>query len=341
MVLAIAAEMNWKVVQLDVKTAFLYADIEEDVFVEMTPGYETTNRKEVQLVMKLGTSLYGLAQSPQNWWKTIEGVYLVEIGFIPLKSDTCVYIYNHNNTVVILTLYVDDLLIIGGNIQVIEAIKEKVMGKFKMTDMDDGSLVLGVQVTRDRERSTLTITQENYTKFILDRLGMESWNPLSTPGFSSELSVEQPEETLLNTEDKHRYQAITGSVMYLAQITRYEIMYSTSPLARAMSTPVKIHMGAAKHLLVYLSGTKYFSITYKKEGLRLTAFSDSNWDNNSDSEKSMSSYIMMVAKAPVSLKLRLQSLTAMSTMEAELVAAALVRKKVVFCTNMMELGMQI
>ena len=106
MVLAIAAEMNWKVVQLDVKTAFLYADIEEDVFVEMTPGYETTNRKEVQLVMKLGTSLYGLAQSPQNWWKTIEGVYLVEIGFIQLKSDTCVYIYNHNNTVVILTLYV-------------------------------------------------------------------------------------------------------------------------------------------------------------------------------------------------------------------------------------------
>ena len=118
MVLAIAAEMNWEVVQLDVKTAFLYADIEEDVFVEMAPGYETTNRKEVQLVMKLGTSLYGLAQSPQNWWKTIDVVYLVEIGFIPLKSDTCVYIYNHNNTVVILTLYEDDLLIIGGNIQV-------------------------------------------------------------------------------------------------------------------------------------------------------------------------------------------------------------------------------
>ena len=139
------------------------------------------------------------------------------------------------------------------------------MGKFKMTDMDDGSLVLGVQVTRDRERGTLTITQENYTKFILDMLGMGSWNPLSTPGFSSELSVKQPEETLLNAEDKYRYQAITGSVMYLAQIPCYEIMYSTSPLARAMSIPVKIHMGAAKHLLVYLSGTKYLSITYKKK----------------------------------------------------------------------------
>ena len=72
MVLAIAVEMNWEVVKLDVKTAFLYADVEEDVFVEMAPGYETTNRNGVQLVMKLVKSLYGLAQSPQNWWKTID-----------------------------------------------------------------------------------------------------------------------------------------------------------------------------------------------------------------------------------------------------------------------------
>ena len=78
MVLAIAAEMNWELVQLDVKTVFFYADIEEDVFVEMAPGYETTNRKGVQLVMKLGKSIYGLAQIPQNWWKTIDPS-LVEI----------------------------------------------------------------------------------------------------------------------------------------------------------------------------------------------------------------------------------------------------------------------
>ena len=213
MVLAIAAEMNWEVVQLHVKTAFLYVDIEEDAFVEMAAGYETTNRKRVQLVMKLGKSFYGLAQSPQNWWKTIDPS-LVEIGSIPLKSDTCVYIYNHNNKVVILTLYVADLLMIGGNIQAIETIKKKPMGKFKLMDMGDVSLVLGMQVTRDRERGTLTITQENYTKSILDRLGMGSCNPLSTPGFGSELSVEQPEEMHLNAEDRQRYQAITGSVIY-------------------------------------------------------------------------------------------------------------------------------
>ena len=102
-----------------------------------------------------------------------------------------------------------------------------------------------------------------------------------------------------------------------------------------MSTPAKIHMGAAKHLLRYLSGTKDFSITYKKRGLRLIAFSDSNWGNNPYNGKSMSSHIMMMAKAAVSFKSGLQSLTAMPTMEAELVAAALATKEVIFCTNMM------
>ena len=168
---------------------------------------------------------------------------------------------------------------------------------------------------------------------------MGNCNPLSTPDFGSELLVEQPEETLLNAVDKQRYQAITGSVMYLAQISRYDIVYSTSQLARAMSTSAKIHMGAAKHLLRYLSGTKDFSITYKKGGLRLTAFADSNKGKNLDGGNSMSSYIIMMAKAPVCFKSGLQSLTAMSTMEAELAAAALAMKEVIFCTNMMsELG---
>ena len=124
MVLAIAAELNLEVRQLDVKTAFLYADTEEEVYVKTAPGFETTNKDEVQLVMKLEKSLYGLAQSPQNWWKTIDPK-LIEIGFVLLKSDSCVYIYNHNNTIAIITLYVDDLLVIGSNVRVIKTIKKK------------------------------------------------------------------------------------------------------------------------------------------------------------------------------------------------------------------------
>ena len=90
MVLAIAAEMDWEVRQLDVKTAFLCADIEEEVFVAEPPGFETNDKEKGLLVMKLGKSLYGLAQCPGNWFHTIDPV-LISIGCAPLKSDTCIY----------------------------------------------------------------------------------------------------------------------------------------------------------------------------------------------------------------------------------------------------------
>ena len=116
--------------------------------------------------MKLEYSLYGLAQSPGNYFHTIDPV-LISIGFVPPKSDTCTYIYTHDGVIIMLTLYVDDLLVIGGDIQLIEKIRSKLMEKFKMADMGDVSLVLEMQMTRDREKKTLTFSQEEYIKSIL------------------------------------------------------------------------------------------------------------------------------------------------------------------------------
>ena len=94
-------------------------------------------------------------------------------------------------------------------------------------------------------------------------------------------------------------------------------------------------MGAAKNLRRYLAGTTDFTIVYKKGGFKLTAFSDSNWCNNPNNGKSTSCYIMMLSRAPVSFKSGVQSLTAMSTMEAELVHLALAMKEAVFCSNVL------
>ncbi|CAB1096530.1 unnamed protein product [Ectocarpus sp. CCAP 1310/34] len=246
-----------------------------------------------------------------DWEKTID-LKLIELGCNPLKSDSCVYIYKRNHTIVIITLYVDDLVVIGGNIEVIEAIKTKLMEQFQMSVLGNVSLVLGMQVTRDGEHGTLTITQADYTRSILARFGMEECKPTSIPSVGSELSTEQPTETVLNKEK------------------------TQSQLARVMSKAAKAHMGAAKHLL---RGTQDFCITYKRGGFKLTAFSDANWESNPDNARSTSSYMIMMSKAPVSFKTGLQDLTVMSTMEAELLAAALTMKEAVFCSNMMtELG---
>ena len=151
-------------------------------------------------------------------------------------------------------------------------------------------------------------------------------------------SLDQPEENLLNKEDKRSFQAITGSLMHLGQVTRYGIGYTINQLARAMSKPSMAHMAAAKHLLRHLAGTTSFAITYKRGGFKPT--SDANWGNNPDNRKSTSSYIAFLSDGPVSFKVGLQGLTAQSTMEAELVAAALIMKEAMFCYNMMkELGL--
>ena len=117
-------------------------------------------------------------------------------------------------------------------------------------------------------------------------------------------------------------------------MTRYDILYAVNQLTRAMSKPVKAHMGAAKHLLRYLAGSTDFSIAYKKGGYQLAAFSHANWGNNPDNGRSTSSYIVMLDNAPISFKVGLQGLAAQSTMEAELVAAALAMKEAIFCSNM-------
>ena len=148
------------------------------------PGFETNDNEKGLLVMKLGESLYGLAQSPGNWIHTIDPL-LISIGFVPFKPDTCIYIYNHDGVIIILTLYVDDLLVIGGDILLTRENQEQLM-KFKMTDMGDVSLMLGMQITRDWEKKTLTISQE-YTKSILERFGMANCKPVGTPGFGSVL----------------------------------------------------------------------------------------------------------------------------------------------------------
>ena len=132
-----------------------------------------------------------------------------------------------------------------------------------------------------------------------------------------------------------KYQGIVGSLMYSAQVLRYDFMYATGQMARPMAKPSQVHIVAAKHTLRYLAGTTNFSITCMKGGFKLATFLDSTWANNPDNGKSTSSYVTMLANAQMSFRSGLQGLTAMSTMEAELVASALAMKEAVFCSNML------
>ena len=133
LVLAIAAELDYEVYMLDVQTALLNADVEDEAFVKIPPGHERGNESGVPLVMKLKKSLYGLWQSPKNWFSITMDPHLGKIGFRSLISDLCVYVYEDENGSDILTLYVDDVLLLGANKQLLDKLKKQLMNLFEMT----------------------------------------------------------------------------------------------------------------------------------------------------------------------------------------------------------------
>ena len=151
MMRVIAGELDYEVHILDVQTAFLNADVEGNVFVKMAPRYETNDKAEVSLIMTLKKSLYCLRQSPKNWFGTMD-VELTVIGFRPLKSGPCVYIYGHESSFVILTLYVDDIMFLSARTTLLDKLKKQLMDRLEMSDTGDVSRTLDMNVTRDREK---------------------------------------------------------------------------------------------------------------------------------------------------------------------------------------------
>ena len=191
-------------------------------------------------------------------------------------------------------------LLLGSNKQLLNKLKKRLMDRFEMTDMGDVSRVLGMNVVRDRKNEKITINQKDYTEDIVERFGMKGCNSAFTTGAGPECSLNQAENNLLDEEGKRRYQSIVGASMYLTQVSRYDILYAVNQLERGVSKPSKAHMAAAKHLLCYLAGSINLFITYKQGGFTLAAFSDSNWGNNPDCDKSTSLYIVMLANGPIS-----------------------------------------
>ena len=194
---AMANEHGWPVYQLEVQVPFLKSKITSDVYVNAAPGQEATDLETgVPMVYKLRRGLYGLAQSPILCYDTID-VALVTLGFQTTQSNPLVYTNGSNDTIAILTLCVDDILITGGDAEVLKKLKTSLMDRFAMTDMGEVNRILGMIFTRDCEKGTLTIDQKDFALNTLEQFGMLDSKTVHTPGYGLELSTEQPGEKLL------------------------------------------------------------------------------------------------------------------------------------------------
>ncbi|CAM9424101.1 unnamed protein product [Sphacelaria rigidula] len=218
--------------------------------------------------MRLERVLYGLRQSPNVWNVTMD-TELRKVGFSATASDSCVYTKGSHEGYVMLTLYVDDVLMTGPSKSILQQVQDALKSSFSIPDLGPVSLILGIEVIRDEVRGTLKLSQHKYVESMLKKFGMESSNPLHTPGTPTQLIDDAPEDTFLEPSEKTSYQAMVGSLILLAQSTRFDIAFSVSQVACHMSSPSRQNLVAVKRIFRYLKGEPDLPLTYSSSNKNL------------------------------------------------------------------------
>jgi hypothetical protein len=329
MIIALAAQKGWTLYQLDVKSAFLHGELNEEVYVEQPKGYVKKNKAEK--VYKLKKALYGLKQAPRAWFSRIEAHFMSE-GFEKCYSEHTLFIKtSKEGKILIVSLYVDDLIFTGNDELMFLEFKNSMMREFDMTDLGRMRYFLGIEVLQQSDG--IYISQKKYALEVLKRFKMEGSNSVQNPIvpgckiFKDENGV-HVDETL--------FKQMVGSFMYLTA-TRPDLMYVVSLISRYMGKPTELHLLAAKRILRYLKGTTGLGILYKKGGdERLVGYADSNYAGDLEDRKSTSGYVFMIGSGAVAWSSRKQPIVTLSTTEAEFVAAASCASQAIWMKRILE-----
>ena len=326
-IFAIAAANDWDIEQMDVKTAFLYGEIDEEVYVEVPHGY-TDGRK---VYCRLRKALYGLKQSPRIWSNTLAS-YLKEHDFLPLDADQSVF----SNGKVIIAIYVDDLLIAGPDKKFIRQAKEALHKRFQMTDIGPLAYYLGMGVTRDRQQRTLHLSQKAYLEKVIRDHGMWESNAMSTPMDSNTRLTASDAEYTCPPDEKLRYQSAVGSLMYAMLGTRPDIAYAVSAVSRYASNPNSSHWTAVKRIFRYLRHSLDLRLTFSGPLQPLVGYTDADWAGDKDTRRSTSGYIFNLGSAAISWSSKRQATVALSTCEAEYMGQTQAAKEAIWLSGLLD-----
>jgi hypothetical protein len=340
--LAIVAELNLELHMMDVQSAFLNPTIEEELYMEIPKGAEQffafdTPVSTSDCVLRLHKSLYGLRQAPRRWNETIHAA-LISLGFQRSQSDPCLYLRDMGtDRAMIVTIFVDDMLIGSKSLEAIEQFKADITAKFKMSDLGEAKLCLGIEIRRDRSLRTLSLSQPRYINDILSRFKHHNIQPKDIPMRTDAHSGIRGEPHTNQGE----YRTLVGSLMYLATSTRPDIAYATSFLARHMQTPCEEHWNMAIHVLGYLKKTATMGITYGKlpsghHPNTVIGYSDASHNNPELSSKSVTGNVFYLNGGAIAWASKTQSVTAQSTLESEYIALARAAKEIVYLRRILE-----
>lgn len=312
LLLSVAAQNNLKIIQLDVKTAFLYGQLEETIF--MTPPEGLLH--EDNMVCKLNKSLYGLKQAPRCWNSKFDTV-LKKFGFVNSNADQCVYVGQVKDKKCYLCLYVDDGLLFSSDELALKEVTKELKTIFEIKVLTKPGNFVGMQI--EQLSNCIFIHQTKYIEQMLIKFNMNNAHSNSVPADPHvKLHKEDGE-----AEKDIPYREAVGSLIHLAIVSRPDIMFAVSLVSRFLNCYNQTHWSAVKRIFKYLKDTKDYGLCYSQtpQNSEVTGFCDADYANDQDTRRSVTGYVFIKNGAAVTWSSQRQQTVALSTTEAEFMAA--------------------
>jgi len=343
---ALSAQLGLVTHQMDVKTAFLNADLDEETYIEVPDGVTPDVPCDG---FRLRKALYGLKQSPRMWNININS-FLLSLGFTALPNEPCLYFRRTGDKIAMIALYVDDMVIAGSDLELVQDIKNKLSDKYQMSDLGEVNQILGCEVIRDHTLGRIMMIQRLYIKQILKKFFPDIvlnsvLTPMAVQVYLVRSMCPMSAEEIAYMKNIPYRQAV-GCLLWLAMGTRPDIAYAVSQVARFCENPGREHWEAVQRIFRYLAGTLDLGLVYTRTekplngvvacdslvvpvldpgafevSAELKVYSDSDHARCQDTRRSVTGFIFYLAGAPICWQSRQQPTVALSSMEAEYMAA--------------------
>lgn len=342
-----ATLMDYEIQQVDIKTAFLNAQLNEDIYLEIPQGLKEGLEHDPRgkQVLKLNKSLYGLKQAPRLWHQHLTQTLKTELGFVcnPVDDTILKCIHSKSGKECLILIYVDDLLIAAEDLNTTRLVIESICRKYDARDLGPASFFCGMVIQRDRKKRVMYLSEQDKIKKLIKQFNMDNSRPRRTP-LDFVLSQGEEEEAC----PAKPFQALVGSLLYLSTTTRPDLGQAASQLSRYMAQPKQSHWEAAKNVLRYLKTTVNYGLCLgdRIETLQrdfdqqidtytLTGYCDADYATDKERRKSRTGYVFMLNGSLLSWQSKLQATVSSSTTEAEYQSASSAVKEGLWLKNLL------
>ncbi|SGY47831.1 BQ5605_C001g00579 [Microbotryum silenes-dioicae] len=310
--IALAAANDYHVHQADVNKAYLHGKLDKPLYMRVPQGINLPGK-----ILKLSKSIYGLRQAGTIWNAEIDST-LRSLGYIPTKSNICIYRRDHDGHSHYIALYVDDLLLVGPSVAEIDRVLDALELMYGIKRLGPAEYILGIQVKRGFGLGTngsITLSQERYLRDLLDKFRLGNAKPASIPMQPG--VVLDFQDSSATPQDRTRYLQAIGSLMYAAVGTRPDLAYVVAYLARFSQQPSPAHWTAITQVLRYIKGTLDLGLTYRKTDVAFHGYSDANWGACLTTSRSTMGYAFIYSGAAIAWCSKREHRVAKSTTDAE------------------------